>query len=820
MLTVPDKVQTLFAQDSISKNFRVHFPNGEFRDLVNKDFVSESVVFTEAISSDAKIKFGQSESSSIEFSTYFDKDLKGCVIFCEIEIDITALGWEFILEYGSVSPDVPYPFYPVPYGYFVVNSCVLGDNDISSVIGYQNNLTDKSLQLLYNDDLSEFTKIKMMIGASYIHTSNTPLTGAFSEISMLELLLASYPSISTFFGNSYMARYDKDSPVFNYRAVGSPWTDYTDKLVDEDAQTPVLKTFVVGREIMAPDEGHGYNRLYFIYVRGKKIIFDDDKINWHICNYLRAPIGNNATRVYPQGVDYPDDVSKFCTPNSLYDDLPYTLSSDYFYELSYDNTKLAPSRDDFRYPEIYDKFIKDNFEYLASPCIMYKEKSNRPTSTMYMESSPQAINVNYLFPNSVLSTDEYEWDCTYTRPKLYLGYLGLDDEDRNPIAIATVNEDFVNIAPSRKSGTTNIINIFPKLFDISEASPNVESSKIWKEYYEAQNDVASSSYGNTWVKHKRHIEVGIPTEIVIVSIADSDNPFKLYDSNGVSCRHLPTTYIPDVSYDTQTIQINDFLNPTLDQYAFDDTGMFNPTIRLPLELGTIHSDTPEYTMPLGVYNYLAQNNPRPSSGRETVSLDSYIVSNVSQYFTNYNAISDFAEINGLLVKTDRYALNHWKFVKYTVPELIYPDDELYPDDDLYPRDANFITRTDWRRIFHGRKIKHPYNKVICKVNNITYEAEVIDVSEDEESEYESYDISDNWFITSGIIVDIQEVVDYLAETLKSLGYYELNMTMRGLPQIEAGDALMILTKTGGLNSLNARQRIKGIQSLITDVENH
>lgn len=159
MLTIPGEVKALYrrdVQEHFTKNFHVHFPDGEFRDLNNSDIVAESVSFRESICSQQYFRFGLTEGSMIEFECVGVPDIYGVHIQCAIEIDITSLGAEFIeahteqalLAAGTDGPsteagvgisaeyygnDFLQPgicFFPdgtaayrIPYGDFVVKSC-------------------------------------------------------------------------------------------------------------------------------------------------------------------------------------------------------------------------------------------------------------------------------------------------------------------------------------------------------------------------------------------------------------------------------------------------------------------------------------------------------------------------------------------------------------------------------------------------------------------------------------------------------------------------------------------------------------------------
>ena len=125
MLNIPSSVKTLFQTDGIHKNFRVHFPNGEFGDITNDNVVQESVKFTESLCSQSTFKFGLAEASVLEFETVGIGNMYGMMIEASIEIDCSSLSaadkaaiaagtWD-----GTWSDDV----FGIPLGTFRVNSC-------------------------------------------------------------------------------------------------------------------------------------------------------------------------------------------------------------------------------------------------------------------------------------------------------------------------------------------------------------------------------------------------------------------------------------------------------------------------------------------------------------------------------------------------------------------------------------------------------------------------------------------------------------------------------------------------------------------------
>lgn len=137
MLNIPDNIKLLCKQDSVRKNFRVHFPNGELPDLTNNDVVTESVTFTESLCSRDRFKFGLCEASTIQFEVVGTKNMKGMVIECGLEIDVSTL--EELPEGCEQKEDLDYPTYTIPYGLFVVDSCQKQpDMEHRIVVAYSN----------------------------------------------------------------------------------------------------------------------------------------------------------------------------------------------------------------------------------------------------------------------------------------------------------------------------------------------------------------------------------------------------------------------------------------------------------------------------------------------------------------------------------------------------------------------------------------------------------------------------------------------------------------------------------------------------------
>ena len=154
MLTIPATIQALYKSDRVRKNFRAHFPNGEYSDITNDNIVSESVKFTESVCSQDVFRFGCAESSVLEFETVGVGNMYGMTIEASFEIDTTSLSaadiatiqagtWDGTLVL-AVDSDLGYGFFRIPLGTFVVESCPRNNGAIThrQVTAYTTRLSD------------------------------------------------------------------------------------------------------------------------------------------------------------------------------------------------------------------------------------------------------------------------------------------------------------------------------------------------------------------------------------------------------------------------------------------------------------------------------------------------------------------------------------------------------------------------------------------------------------------------------------------------------------------------------------------------------
>lgn len=123
MIKVPGQIRALLKTDDVKKNLRVVFDAGEAADITSKNILINTFNFSESICSESDFRFGRCESSSITFTAELEENIKGAIINCWIEVDISTEDAGFIAQYGQRSADVDYDFYPISLGTFMVEKC-------------------------------------------------------------------------------------------------------------------------------------------------------------------------------------------------------------------------------------------------------------------------------------------------------------------------------------------------------------------------------------------------------------------------------------------------------------------------------------------------------------------------------------------------------------------------------------------------------------------------------------------------------------------------------------------------------------------------
>lgn len=810
MLDVPNVIKELFEQDSISKNFRVHFVDGEYRDLVNADFVSESVVFTESAMSASNFKFGLCESGSISFKTYFPEDMKNLWIFCSIEIDVSSLSTSDISRYGMSSSDVPYKFYRVPYGYFLVDSWVLSGNDVYTVIAYNcktignepayvqyPEVIDRLLRWGYEADV-----MRSQLGGYNVDKYNYVCKKRFH---MSHLAALCSPNSLDLFENLVETHTDS---VFKRSTEQTIEVDY--------------RLF---------EKPNNMGAFTYLFVRGIYI-------------YLNANPNATGSKTTPcafTGRNNGVEASGSKEPNAL--DLSYNfnlsrIGDDSLFKLSWENSINIDSivanirakiknHQGLSDDEVNNLYTKDYIANLISPSIKFIDMSSLPSTETWEIAKP--------LEQGGIKYDRYGYNFP---ADFFSGSIFMNNRSNSPYINETAR---IVRLPVNKSGNKYSLLV-----------PDVRTMCDPHDTMFGQHDEfihGSGGSSNKFVEDN-YVAICIPTYIKVITTID----FSLQQSSFWSYHpsYIDYTYPLNAS-----ITVNTLTTPKLEVYkdkllAKYDEGNKNCIIDnyyVDLDVSKFKGDD-SHIDNLAVYYF---HNETYQYGFHTGwgSLR-YIYNNDNPALDPKKILSDYAEYLGGFFIYDRTEQFKLKFVPFEekISSALYPNkpirpnfSTLYPEYDLYPSDVTPINRGMWRKFSIGvselvqyRALRYKHQSYVLSDSNnssgvgtIKHSGENATIITQDIQNLTEYNLTEN-FIYNNFGVDYNDPdtskiendsirLTYILSKLNTLVYNKFSVEMRALPFLEPLDCIIVNIQSSGASSYVFRHRISGIQSLIDTIDN-
>ena len=183
--------------------------------------------------------------------------------------------------------------------------------------------------------------------------------------------------------------------------------------------------------------------------------------------------------------------------------------------------------------------------------------------------------------------------------------------------------------------------------------------------------------------------------------------------------------------------------------------------------------------------------------------------------------SAFAEINGVFGRSNRYG--EVEFIGINDKFALYPSEDLYPSENLYPNEGEFgeiANATHYLTLWTDDYEVQPFGRVVVKYKDKEGEYQTY-VHEFDADAKNTYYMEDNYFLLNSVHTEeeIVEILDtYFVPNITGISYVPAELSMKGLPHIEAGDVLSVLTKEGGIELFVFRRTMTGIKALIDDIE--
>lgn len=175
--------------------------------------------------------------------------------------------------------------------------------------------------------------------------------------------------------------------------------------------------------------------------------------------------------------------------------------------------------------------------------------------------------------------------------------------------------------------------------------------------------------------------------------------------------------------------------------------------------------------------------------------------------------------------------------KTNIPEFVYctkgglyPAENLYPADDLYPRAGTdtMLSTGKYMSFERGETEVQNFGRIQIKKGGSTNETEPICQWEyiGDANEINTYIFDDNIFycaenmVYNANMVEVSEMLENMWYRISNMGYVSNITTALGMPWIECGDRIGILTMVGGAETFIFRRTLKGIQMLTDTYESN
>lgn len=188
--------------------------------------------------------------------------------------------------------------------------------------------------------------------------------------------------------------------------------------------------------------------------------------------------------------------------------------------------------------------------------------------------------------------------------------------------------------------------------------------------------------------------------------------------------------------------------------------------------------------------------------------------------TGRDVVRSLLEPTGCLYRIDRYGMPD--FV-YPSKAGLYPSNTLYPANDLYPRDAgDTYSKSKYISFRYEDYIVQNFGRVqIIKKTNSNDSTSICEWEyEGDPDAINSYLIDDNIFYSNadmeyeyGSMAQVSELLENMYLRISNMSYTPHLTHALGLPWMEVGDRVGLLTENGGIESFIYRRTLKGIQLL-------
>ena len=195
--------------------------------------------------------------------------------------------------------------------------------------------------------------------------------------------------------------------------------------------------------------------------------------------------------------------------------------------------------------------------------------------------------------------------------------------------------------------------------------------------------------------------------------------------------------------------------------------------------------------------------------------------------TALNVMGSLTEINGCFINSNRYGKLEFLYCEQAT---LFPREDLYPNDEegeehgpiIYPGgDSILVPVESCNSSNYANYRTKEFGRIQVKNRNDSYSNDVVTYEYVSETDNpNTYILDDNVFYSGGEISykkdkmpELNKVFSKMYEHILNLSYTPNITGCVGMPWVEAGDRISIMTNTGGFNSIIFRRTMNGTQVL-------
>jgi hypothetical protein len=142
---------------------------------------------------------------------------------------------------------------------------------------------------------------------------------------------------------------------------------------------------------------------------------------------------------------------------------------------------------------------------------------------------------------------------------------------------------------------------------------------------------------------------------------------------------------------------------------------------------------------------------------------------------------------------------------------LYPSETLYPEEDLFPSESGeTITTGSYRTIDYSEYIVEP-------ITMLKIQADDEDTGVTSGTGSNAYIMTGNYLLFGKSSADLQVIADAMFLQMKNKYYRQHTTVMNGLPYMEAGDSVLVVTSNDAIESFMFKRELTGVHTLVDTI---